>query len=38
MDEKYLVKSIMNHFNETKFGGSRVTLYDKTPLNLQLAN
>ena len=36
--EKYLAKSITNHFDEIKFGGSRVTLYNKTPLNLQLVN
>ena len=27
--EKYLAKSITNHFDEIKFGGSRVTLYNK---------
>ena len=32
--EKYLAKSIMNHFDEIKFGGSRVTMYNKIPLNL----
>ena len=36
MAGKYLAKSIMNHFDKIKFGGSRVTLYNKIPLNLQL--
>ena len=36
--EKYLAKSITNHFDEIEFGGSRVTMYNKTPLNLQLAS
>ena len=27
--EKYLAKSITNHLDEIKFGGSRVTLYNK---------
>ena len=26
-----------NHFHEIKFGNSRVALYIKTPMNLQLA-
>ena len=36
MAGKYLARSITNHFEEIKFGGLRVTLYNKTPLNLQL--
>ena len=32
MAGKYLAKSITNHFDDIKFGGSRVTLYNKTPL------
>ena len=38
MAGKILAKSITNHFDEIKFGSSRVTLYNKTPLNLQLVN
>ena len=32
--EKYLAKSTMNHFDEIKFGGSMVPMYNKIPLNL----
>ena len=36
--EKYLAKSATNHFDEIKFGGSRVPMYNKIALNLRLAN
>ena len=36
--EKYLAKSTTNHFDEIKFGGSRVPMYNKIALNLRLAN